>query len=223
MRSAEVDTVLFDLDGTLLDTAADMAGALNAILIRHARAALPFEKVRPHVSKGGMALVRLGFGVSDEDPRARELYDELLAHYRENLSAGTKLFPGMQSLLSLIEASERKWGVVTNKPGFLTEPLLDDMQLRARSACVVSGDTLEKRKPWPHPLLHACELIGAKTGGAVYIGDDARDIESGQRAGMRTIAAAYGYIAPGDDPHAWGADAVVVHPREIWEWLQDAA
>ncbi|MDA8022817.1 MAG: HAD-IA family hydrolase [Gammaproteobacteria bacterium] len=220
MNANGIDTVLFDLDGTLLDTAGDMAAALNAILARHRRAQLPFEKIRPHVSKGGMALVRLGFGIAEDDEaRGRPLYDELLAHYRGHLCADTRLFPGMEELLARIENSARRWGVVTNKPGFLTEPLLCGMRLAERSACVVSGDTLEKRKPWPDPLLHACEVIGADAARAVYIGDDARDIESGRRAGMRTLAAAYGYIAPGDDPREWGADAVVANPEEIWEWL----
>ena len=126
----------------------------------------------------------------------------------------------LKSLLGCIDGSARRCGVVTNKPGFLTDPLLDDMGLSGRMACVVSGDTLERRKPWPEPLWHACEVIGTTVGRSVYVGDDARDIEAGQRAGMRTIAAAYGYIAPGEGPHEWGADLVVEHPDEIWRWLE---
>ena len=218
MRGA-IDTVLFDLDGTLLDTAGDMAAALNAVRADHGRAPLPLESIRPYVSKGGMALVCLGFDVEAESERADSLYRRLLDFYRQNLSAHTRLFPGMEALLARIEASERRFGVVTNKPGFLAEPLLDEMQLAGRLACVVSGDTLDKRKPWPEPLWHACEVIDTPVANAVYVGDDARDIECGRRAGMRTIAAAYGYIAPGEDPREWGADAVVEHPDEIHQWL----
>jgi len=223
MNDRAIDTVLFDLDGTLLDTAADMAAALNAVLTRRRRATLPFEIIRPHVSKGGMALLQLGFGIGAEDAQAEALYHELLEQYRGRLCAETRLFPGMEALLARIEGSARRWGVVTNKPGFLTEPLLRGMRLAERSACVVSGDTLEKRKPFPEPLLHACALIGADAARAIYIGDDARDIEAGRRAGMRTLAAAYGYITPDDNPHDWGADAVVAHAEEIWQWLAGAA
>ena len=218
MRGA-IDTVLFDLDGTLLDTAGDMAAALNAVRADHGRAPLPLESIRPYVSKGGMALVCLGFDVEAGSERADSLYRRLIDSYRQNLSAHTRLFPGMEALLARIEDSERRFGVVTNKPGFLAEPLLDAMQLAGRLACVVSGDTLDKRKPWPEPLWHACEVIDTPVANAVYVGDDARDIESGRRAGMRTIAAAYGYIAPGEDPREWGADAVVEHPDEIHQWL----
>ena len=218
MRGA-IDTVLFDLDGTLLDTAGDMAAALNAVRADQGRAPLPLESIRPHVSKGGMALVCLGFDVEAGSERADSLYRRLIDFYRQNLSAHTRLFPGMEALLARIEDSERRFGVVTNKPGFLAEPLLDAMQLAGRLACVVSGDTLDKRKPWPEPLWHACEVIDTPVANSVYVGDDARDIESGRRAGMRTIAAAYGYIAPGEDPREWGADAVVEHPDEIHQWL----
>ncbi len=218
MRGA-IDTVLFDLDGTLLDTAGDMAAALNAVLAGHGRTPLPLESIRPYVSKGGMALVCLGFDVEAGSERADSLYRQLIDFYRQNLSAHTRLFPGMEALLARIEDSERRFGVVTNKPGFLAEPLLDAMQLAGRLACVVSGDTLDKRKPWPEPLWHACEVIDTPVANSVYVGDDARDIECGRRAGMRTIAAAYGYIAPGEDPREWGADAVVEHPDEIHQWL----
>ncbi|MGI9311403.1 MAG: HAD-IA family hydrolase [bacterium] len=218
-----IEAVLFDLDGTLLDTAADIGGALNAILRAHGRAPLPLETIRPHVSKGGMALLCIGFGLvlerAADDPRAVELHRQLLDFYRRNLSAGTRLFPGMEALLARIEDSGRKWGIVTNKPGFLTDPLLRDLGLDARAACVVSGDTLARKKPWPDPLLHACATLGVGVERSVYVGDDARDIESGRRANMRTIAAAYGYIPPRDDPRAWGADAIIHHPDQLRRWL----
>ena len=223
MMEGAIDTVLFDLDGTLLDTADDMACALNTVLARHQRPPLPPQSVRPHVSKGGMALVCLGFDAPRDSPMAQEIYHELLDTYRQNISAHTRLFPGMEALLARIAATGRQCGVVTNKPGFLTEPLLDDMGLSARLACVVSGDTLERRKPWPDQLLHACEMVGTTSARAVYIGDDARDIEAGRRADMRTIAAAYGYLLPEDDAREWGADFIVHHADEIQGWLDDCA
>ncbi len=218
--TADIDTVLFDLDGTLLDTARDFANALNVVLTRNDCQPLPPEVVRPHVSKGGMALICLGFDVVANSEPAEQLYRQLLEVYRQDLCTHTRLFPGMESLLKYIDGSDRRFGVVTNKPAFLSEPLLRDLNLMPRMACVVSGDTLDKKKPWPDQLLHACRIIGGSVTQAVYVGDDARDIESGRRAGMRTVAAAYGYILPEDDPHKWGADAVVEHPDEIQQWLE---
>lgn len=228
MEAVQIDTVLFDLDGTLLDTADDMGAALNAVLRRHQRAPLSAATIRPHVSKGGMALIGLGFQINGESEsaavaesaQAETLRQEFLSCYAQNLSANTRLFPGIEKLLTRIEQSHRRWGIVTNKPAFLTEPLLRDMNLTERVACVVSGDTLATRKPSPEPLLHACQMSGGEVARAVYIGDDARDIEAGRRAGMRTLAAAYGYILPHDDPHQWGADAVVHHADEICSWLE---
>jgi len=223
MRGAadSVDTVLFDLDGTLLDTAGDMGAALNAVLADHGRRTLAPESIRPHVSRGGMALVCLGFGIDAGDRRADSLYQQLLGRYAQDLSARTRLFPGMEALLARLDAGSQRYGVVTNKPAFLTEPLLREMRLAERMACVVSGDTLARRKPWPDQLLHACAVSGTRIDRAVYIGDDRRDIEAGRAAGMRTLAAAYGYIAPGEDPRAWGADAVVGGVDEIGCWLDE--
>ncbi|MDD9883066.1 MAG: HAD-IA family hydrolase [Gammaproteobacteria bacterium] len=216
---AAIDTVLFDLDGTLLDTAGDMGAALNAVLVERGRTPLPPEVIRPHVSRGGLALVCLGFGIDRGDRRADELYRRLLAVYAQQLTARTRLFPGMDALLARLDAGNRRYGVVTNKPAFLTEPLLRAMRLAERMVCVVSGDTLARRKPHPDQLLHACEVAGARVDRAVYIGDDRRDIEAGRAAGMRTLAAAYGYIAPGENPRDWGASAVVGSVEDIGRWL----
>lgn len=217
--SDDIHTVLFDLDGTLLDTAADMAQALNTVLVTHKRAPLSPEEIRAYVSKGGMALICLGFNIEPDHKNAQQFWVELLDTYSKNLTVYTTLFSGMEVLLTNIEKSGRKWGIVTNKPGFLTDPLLRLMNLTTRSACVVSGDTLEKRKPDPEPLWYACDVVGTDVRNAVYIGDDVRDIKCGQRAGMLTIAAAYGYVEPGSDPIEWGADMIVYHPDEIWQWL----
>ena len=218
-----IDTVLFDLDGTLLDTALDFTNALNIVLARHDRKPLSPEAVRPHVSKGGMVLVCLGFEMTADDQSASHIHRELLEEYQKNICVHTCLFPGIESLLAQLESDGRDWGIVTNKPAFLTEPLLADMNLAAHAGCVVSGDTLATRKPSPEPLLHACEVIGSSVARAVYIGDDERDIIAGRAAAMRTVAASYGYILAGDNPHKWGADAVVNHPDAIHPWLASAS
>jgi len=218
--AAPVDTVLFDLDGTLLDTAADMGAALNAVLAAQTRAPLPPASIRPHVSRGGLALVCLGFGIDREHRDARALYRQFLDSYAQDLSTRTRLFPGLDALLARLESTGRRAGVVTNKPAHLTEPLLRALRLDARLACVISGDTLARRKPHPDQLLHACALLGARVDRAVYIGDDRRDIEAARAAGMRALAANYGYIAPGENPREWGADAVVDSTAEIGAWLE---
>ncbi|MEA3291287.1 MAG: HAD-IA family hydrolase [Pseudomonadota bacterium] len=217
--SRRIRAVLFDLDGTLLDTADDLIAALNRVLAEEGREAAPAEKTRPHVSKGGMAITCRGFGITDDDPRAEALRDRVIRHYRANICHHTRLFPGMAELLQAIEASRRYWGVVTNKQAFLTEPLLEKMGLAERPACIVSGDTLPRKKPHPDPLLHVCATIGCMPEETLYVGDDARDIEAGRRAGMTTLAALYGYIADDEDPADWGADGLVRSPAEIHDWL----
>jgi len=191
----KIKTVLFDLDGTLADTAPDLAAALN------------------HVSHGGMALITLGFGV--DHPEFDALYKELLQYYQDNIANETTLFSGMHELLLELEQKNINWGIVTNKPGWLTEPLLDALNLTSRAATIVSGDTLEQRKPHPAPLLHACNQAGSKAEECLYIGDAERDIEAGNRAGMHTIIASFGYIDESDTPADWGADELIESPQAI--------
>ena len=212
--------MLFDLDGTLADTAPDLAAALNAVLEANGKAPLPFESIRPVVSHGGMALIRLGFGLEPTHPDFEPLRQQLLRHYADHIAVHTRLFPGMDEVLEHIEQSGRNWGVVTNKPGWLTEPLMDALELMERAACVVSGDTLTERKPDPAPMLHACELAGSRNTECIYIGDAERDILAGKQAGMKTLIAGFGYIGSEDRPEDWGADALVDSPRQIIDWLQ---
>jgi len=211
--------VLFDLDGTLLDTAPDLAAALNATLQLNGRDALPFEYIRPVVSHGGRALIELGFGIDSQHPDFEPLRKQLLDLYQANLAVHTTLFPGMAQVLDELEQRDIRWGVVTNKPGWLTDPLMDALQLTPRAACVVSGDTLPERKPHPAPLLHACRLAGCQPQQAVYVGDAERDIEAGRNAGMRTLAALFGYLMEHDRPENWGADALIEQPADILEYL----
>jgi 2-phosphoglycolate phosphatase len=217
MRS--IRTVLFDLDGTLLDTAPDLADALNAVLIEHRRPALPFETIRGVVSHGAIALIRLGFALDESQPDFQPLRLRLLTLYRDNIACKTRPFPGMDELLEQLEQRGYTWGVVTNKPSWLTEPLLKALGLYDRAACVVSGDTLKMRKPHPAPLLHACELTGSRPEHCVYVGDAERDMEAGRNAGMRTLLALFGYFRAHERPQDWPADARIRHPAELIEWL----
>jgi phosphoglycolate phosphatase len=167
-----------------------------------------------------MALIRLGFEIEPDHPDFEPLRQQLLQHYADNIAVHTRLFAGMDDVLDHIELTGRNWGVVTNKPGWLTGPLLEALELAGRAACVVSGDTLPERKPDPAPMLHACNLAGSQNTECVYIGDAERDILAGRMAGMKTLVAGFGYIGENDQPLSWGADALLDSPRQIIDWLQ---
>lgn len=219
--SRAIRTVLFDLDGTLADTAPDLAHALNAVRLSHDLPALPYEVIRPVVSHGGKALIELGFGESAPHVDFEALRRQLLQIYRTNLATHTVLFPGMAGLLEALESRGHNWGVVTNKPGWLTDPLLQALGLTERAACIVSGDTLPQRKPDPAPLIFACEQCASEAHQCLYVGDARRDIEAGRRAGMQTLVALFGYIGEDEQPDTWGADGMVASPEAILQWLDD--
>jgi phosphoglycolate phosphatase len=211
--------VLFDLDGTLADTAPDMASALNVLLREEGRGALEFPVVRNHVSRGAAALIRLAFGSDLPEDEFERLRKRFLDIYAAALCVETQLFPEMSEVLRYLEESGLSWGVVTNKPAWLTDKLMEALGLTARAACIVSGDTTDQRKPHPKPLLHACTCCGRSPGTCVYIGDDPRDIQAGEAAGMVTLVALYGYISDREDPYAWGADDVIASPSDLPSWL----
>jgi phosphoglycolate phosphatase len=214
-----IRTILFDLDGTLADTAPDLAYALNRVLLEQGREPLPFEVIRPVVSHGGLALTRLGFGIEADHPDFPALYQRLLDIYGDNIARETTLFPGMAELLHSLEQHHMNWGVVTNKPARLTEPLMDALGLSQRAACIVSGDTCTNRKPHPEPILYGCRLAGSEAAQCLYIGDAQRDIEAGNRAGLRTVVALFGYIGADDRPEDWQADVLLNSPKEIADWI----
>jgi len=221
---AGIDTVLFDLDGTFADTAADMGAALNRLLVRHGRTPLPLAAMRPHVSSGSRGLLAVGFGIAPGDDGYDDLRGEYLAIYAGDICCDTRPFPGVPDLIGHLEARGLAWGIVTNKPGWLTEPMLAAMGLPGIPACVVSGDTVPRPKPHPDPLLHACRLIDRSPAACCYVGDDRRDIVAGRAAGMATVAALYGYLGIDSDPLDWGADRLIAHPLELLAWLDgDAA
>jgi phosphoglycolate phosphatase len=211
--------VLFDLDGTLVDTAPDLAFALNSLLQEQGKPTLPYEIIRPIASNGAGGLIDLGFGISGDDDLLPALRDRLLTIYQDNLSRESKLFDGMEEVLTALEQANITWGIITNKPAFLTDPLVKALQLTHRAACVVSGDTTQFSKPHPAPMLHACELINIAPEHCLYVGDAARDIEAGTNANMRTIAALYGYVAETDNPSDWQADAAIEQPKDILKWI----
>ncbi len=211
--------ILFDLDGTLVDTAPDLAFALNSLLEEQGKPTLSYETIRPIASNGAGGLLDLGFGVSDDDDLLPVLRDRLLAIYQDNISRESRLFDGMLEVLSALEKANITWGIITNKPAFLTDPLVKALELHHRARCVVSGDTTPFSKPHPAPMIHACELINVPPEQCIYIGDAARDIEAGKNANMRTVAALYGYVSDTDNPDNWQADANINHPSDILKWI----
>ncbi len=214
-----IAAVLLDLDGTLADTAPDLARALNALRAQEGLPALPYGPIRERVSAGSYALLELAFGVTRADAACAGLRERLLDLYHRDIAQATRLFPGMDAVLAALEADGIAWGIVTNKPGWLTAPLLAALSLGERAACVVSGDTVARAKPDPAPLLEAARRAGIAPGRCLYVGDAQADIEAGRRAGMRTLAATWGYRLPGEDPAAWGADALVDAAPAILDWV----
>jgi N-acetyl-D-muramate 6-phosphate phosphatase len=211
--------VLFDLDGTLLDTAPDMVGALNALRREEGLAPMPYEPLRAAVSHGSKRMIEVGFPKSSTDLRS-VLQKRFLNLYSATLSLGTRYFPGMEQVLDWLAERELKVGIVTNKPGWLTEPLLEQLGMRARFACVVSGDTLAECKPHPLPLLHAAELAGVTAGDCVYVGDAQRDVQAAHAARMPALVANYGYLLPGENSAAWGGDGYLERPADLLDWLK---
>ena len=219
MSATHIKTVLFDLDGTFADTAPDLAHALNQTLAAHQQPAMEFDQIRPVVSHGGKALIELGFGINEEHPEFEPLRQQLLRYYEDDIARHTQLFQGIDELLDELDRKNMNWGIVTNKPSWLTNPLMDLLELSQRACSIVSGDTLEQRKPHPAPLLHAAQQCGVTADDCLYIGDAERDIVAGKHAGMRTMVARYGYIESSEDPADWCADTYVDHPSEIINWI----
>ncbi len=214
-----IKAVLFDLDGTFADTAPDLAAALNQVLIEEKLPALPFETIRPMVSHGGVALIKLGFNYDEQHADFERLKLRLLDIYQNNISTLTTVFEGINELLLSLEARNIAWGIVTNKPAWLTDPLMQQMGFTHRAATIVSGDTTSERKPHPEPLFFACRQINCAPEECLYVGDAERDIIAGKAAGMRTLTALFGYLEENDKPETWGADAMIQHPGEIEDFL----
>ena len=215
-----VSTILFDLDGTLVDTAPDLGQALNLQLIRHGRPPLADAAIRPFASHGSRGLIGLGFGITPKDNNFINMRDEYLAIYDTVFTRSPVLLPGIAELLQAVEIKGLKWGVVTNKPRRFTMPLIESMGLHKRAACVVSGDDAPQPKPSPATLLMACKKVGVLPKNCIYVGDAERDIQAGRAAGMKTVVALFGYIDVTDKPQDWGADALIEVPSELLEVLK---
>jgi phosphoglycolate phosphatase len=215
-----VSLVLFDLDGTLADTAPDLAGAVNRMLAARGRQPLPLADLRPVASHGARGLLGRAFGVAPGDPGFEALRQEFFSEYEGALCVESSLFPAMDEALAELEERGVLWGIVTNKVARFTEPLVRALGLHERAACVVSGDTAARPKPDPAPLLHALAATSVTPNAALYVGDDLRDIQAGRAAGMRTVAVSYGYL--GDGPHyaEWGADHIIHSPAELLDLVR---
>lgn len=212
-------TILFDLDGTLVDTAPDLAHALNLQLVKHGKSALSEAEIRPFASHGSRGLLGLGFGITPEAADFIQMRDEYLDLYASVLTRSPVLFDGMQAVLEAIDERGLSWGIVTNKPGRFTVPLVKSLGLYRDAVCVISGDDAAKPKPSPETLLLACKHAQVKADNCIYIGDAERDIQAGKAAGMKTVVAMYGYIDQTDKPLAWGADETISTPQDILKLL----
>ncbi len=214
-----IKAIFFDLDGTLIDTAKDMARAFNQLLAEESRPALHYDLIRSEASHGARALLALAFDEAENSDRFARLQQRFLDIYQNNLHVETTLFPDMDKILTILEAHNVPWGIVTNKPSRFTLPLLESLQLRGRAAAIVCADTAGVSKPDPKPMFDACTQAGVEPRDAVYIGDDQRDVESAHNAGMPCIAMRCGYIRRGQNPDSWGADHIMDTVSDLKVWI----
>ncbi len=215
-----VKAVLFDLDGTVIDSAPDLAGAANAMRLARGLEPVPYEHLRPCVGSGARGMVGAAFGIGPDDAAFEAMRAEFLDRYTRMLLDQTQVFEAMEALLQTIEASGTPWGVITNKHQRFTTPIVDGLDITRRAAVVICGDTTPHAKPHPAPLLEAARRINVNPAHCIYVGDDHRDMQAARAAGMHSAAAAWGYIPPGDDVMGWGADAVLHHASELLHFIE---
>ena len=211
--------LLFDLDGTLVDSAPDLAGAANDLRAVYGLPPLPYADLRPMVGSGARGMVGVAFGVAPGDPRFDHLRDAFLARYADRLLQASRVFEAVVPVLDALDAAGLQWGIVTNKAMRFTSPLVEGLGLAHRARVLIAGDTTPHAKPHPAPLLEAALRIGVPPGACAYIGDDLRDVQAGRAAGMVTLAAAWGYLGQGEPVQAWGADHVLDVPSALLKWL----
>jgi 2-phosphoglycolate phosphatase len=214
-----LQAVIFDLDGTLVDTAAEFVVVVQALRAEHGREPMNPERIRASVSNGARSLVTLGLDLPEEAEGFETQRLRLLELYAEVLGSVARPYPGITELLAELEQRGISWGIATNKPRYLTEPLLQRLDIRPPPGSVVCPDDVSERKPHPESLFLNCRELACEPTQAIYVGDHLRDIEAGNRAGMHTIAAVYGYIEPGDDPYSWGADRHVEKSTELRDMI----
>lgn len=221
-RSKPIRAVLFDLDGTLVDSAPDLAGAANDLRAARDLPPLPLAALRPWVGAGARGMVFTAFQVQPGEPDFEALRDEFLARYAQRMTQLTRVFEAMQPVLQALAARGLPWGIVTNKATRFAVPLAQALGLEAIAATLVCGDTTPHSKPHPAPLLEAARRMGRAPADCVYVGDDLRDVQAGQAAGMRTVAAGWGYLGEGEPIERWGADHVAENPDQLLKWLDMA-
>ncbi|MDK2124953.1 phosphoglycolate phosphatase [Parachitinimonas caeni] len=210
-----IRAILFDLDGTLADTAPDLGAALNRLLAEEGRAPVGYEAIRPVASHGARGLIELGFGLGRDHPEFDALRQRFLDHYEHHFCEHSKLFEGVNATLEALAAKGLAWGIVTNKPMRFTDRLVPNLGLTVPPGVVVSGDTVGVAKPDPRPMRYAADQLGLPAEECWYVGDAERDIAAGRAVGMKTVLADYGYIASTDSPDEWGADLRIAHPFEL--------
>lgn len=221
MSGFKLDCVLFDLDGTLVDTAPDLVACLNKSLAEHGFAAVDYPAVKPFISHGAMAMINHAVADASDELKSRML-DYMLDCYQNNIAEHSRFFAGIAETLEIIETLGLKWGVVTNKRQRFTLPLMDALNLSERAACIISGDSTANPKPHPEPMFAACKQADVLPENCVYIGDASHDIAAGKSANMKTLAALYGYLKDGDQPENWGADALIEHPEQLLHWIHSS-
>lgn len=212
--------LLFDLDGTLIDSAPDLAGAANDLRTLHGLPPLPFAELRPMVGAGARGMLGLAFGIAPGDARFPELREAFLDLYSERMLSQTRVFAAVEPLLDALDMAGHRWGIVTNKATRFTAPIVAGLGLDARAAVVIAGDTTAHSKPHPEPLLEAARRVGVRPELCCYVGDDLRDVLAGRAAGMATAAASWGYLGQGEPIGAWGADLILQSPLELLHWRE---
>lgn len=218
--SSRITAVLFDLDGTLIDSAPDLAGAANDLRATHGLPAMPYATLRPMVGSGARGMLGAAFGVTPNDSRFADLCDAFLARYAQRLLLETVVFAAMAPVLDKLDAAGMRWGIVTNKAMRFAQPVVQGLGLAERAAVFIAGDTTPHAKPHPEPLLEAARRLALPPAACVYVGDDLRDVEAGRAAGMTTLAAAWGYLGQGETVSGWGADSILSSPGQLLHWLE---
>lgn len=216
---ADIDAVLFDLDGTLIDSAPDLGAAADMMRVKRGLPSLPLAQYRHMAGSGARGMLSIAFDVTPDDAQFAQLKEEFFVNYEGCMTERTVAFDGVQSLIEALQLRRLGWGVVTNKSQRFTDPLTRSMPLFADAAVVISGDTTPHAKPHPEPLFEAARRMGVPPGRCVYVGDDERDIVAGLAAGMRTVAATYGYLGTKADASAWGAHATINKPLALLQLL----
>ena len=220
VKKNQISAVFFDLDGTLLDSAPDLADALNQLLIKYKQPPLPLDIIRPTLALGTTGILSSGFNIDVTHSRFAALRKEFLETYYDCMMNKTTYFDGMIEVLNYLGNHQIPWGIVTNKPGWLAKPLLDHFETAQQYCCLVSGDQLTKRKPDPEPLLYACKTVNVSPSQALYLGDTQSDVQAAKAAGMIATVALYGYLAADSQPQRWEADALINYPCQLIDWIK---